>query len=75
MRSFISITGCYIQYLFIQIILIETLQKKKKKCSLVYQKKIKKIKSKKSKQFNLYGKLTKAKSNFDSNLIFSKLWF
>ena len=72
MRSFISITGCYIQYLFIQIILIETLQKKKKKCSLVYQKK---KKSKKSKQFNLYGKLTKAKSNFDSNLIFSKLWF
>ena len=71
MRSFISITGCYIQYLFIQIILIETLQKK---CSLVYRKK-KKKNSKKSKQFNLYGKLTKAKSNFDSNLIFSKLWF
>ena len=35
MRSFISITGCYIQYLFIQIILIETLQKKKKKKMLI----------------------------------------
>ena len=71
MRSFISITGCYIQYLFIQIILIETLQKKKKMLISLPKKK----KSKKSKQFNLYGKLTKAKSNFDSNLIFSKLWF
>ena len=48
----------------------------KKKCSLVYKKqKKKKTKNKKSKQFNLYGKLTKTKSNFDSNLIFSKLWF
>ena len=27
----------------------------------------KKKKKQKSKQFNLYGKLTKAKSNFDSN--------
>jgi len=70
MRSFILITVCYIQYLFKQIILIETLQKK---CSLVYKKK--KQKNKKSKQFNLYGKLTKTKSHFDSNLIFSKLWF
>ena len=28
----------------------------------------------KPKQFNLYEKLTKAKSNFNSNQIFSKLW-
>ena len=28
----------------------------------------------KYKQFNLYEKLTKAKSNFNSNQIFSKLW-
>ena len=34
----------------------------------------KKKKKKNSKQFNLYRKLTKTKSNFDSNLIFSKLW-
>ena len=29
----------------------------------------------KSKQFNLYEKLTKTKFNFDSNQIFYKLWF
>ena len=29
----------------------------------------------KSKQIYLYEKLTKAKSNFDSNWILSKLWF
>ena len=33
------------------------------------------MKKKKSKQFNLNEKLTKAKSNFDSNQIFSKLGF
>ena len=35
----------------------------------------KKKKMQKSKQFNLYGKLTKEKFNFDSNWTFSKLWF
>ena len=34
-----------------------------------------KKKKQKSKQFNLYGKLTKEKFNFDSNWTFSKLWF
>ena len=34
----------------------------------------KKIKKKKSKQFNLYGNLTKAKFKFESNQIFSKHW-
>ena len=34
----------------------------------------KKKKQWKSKQFNLYEKLTKSKSNFDSNQIFSKFW-
>ena len=34
-------------------------------CSLVQRKKKKKKKQQKSKQFNLYGKLTKAKFNFD----------
>ena len=34
---------------------------------LISSKKKKQKKKQKSKQFNLYGKLTKAKSNFDSN--------
>ena len=36
---------------------------------------LEKKQQKKSKQFNFYGKLTDAKSNFDSNWIFSKFWF
>ena len=43
----------------------------KKLYSLVQKKK----KKQKSKQFNLNEKLTRAKSNFDSNKIFSKLGF
>ena len=33
------------------------------------------LEKKKSKQFNLYGKLTKINSNFDFNWAFFKLWF
>ena len=40
----------------------------------MFKKKYIKNKRQKSKQFNLYEKLTKAKSNFNSNQIFSKFW-
>ena len=68
MESFSSIKVCYVQDLHIQL---KYLNRNSAKNILISSKKKKK---KQKKKINFYVKLTKAKSSFDSNQIFSKLW-